>query len=56
MKELQAEFMNKKDLRLVLITVDPERDILKVLSESASRFGENVDANLRALRRARGPA
>ena len=39
MKELQAEFMNEKDLRLVSITVDPKRDTPKVLSEYANRFG-----------------
>ncbi len=39
MKELQAEFMDEKDLRLVSITVDPKRDTPKVLSEYANRFG-----------------
>lgn len=39
MKELQAEFMNEKDLRLVSITVDPNRDSAEVLSEYANRFG-----------------
>jgi protein SCO1/2 len=39
MKELQAEFMDEKDLRLVSITVDPKRDTTKVLTEYATRFG-----------------
>ncbi len=37
--ELQAEFVNEKDLRLVSITVDPKRDTPKVLTEYANRFG-----------------
>ena len=39
MKELQDEFVKEKELRLVSITVDPERDTPKVLSEYANRFG-----------------
>lgn len=43
MKELQNEFSNEKDLRLVSITVDPERDTPTVLSEYANRFGANPE-------------
>ncbi len=42
-KELQAEFMNEKDLRLISITVDPERDTRKVLTEYANRFGADSE-------------
>lgn len=38
MKELQAEFKKQKDLRLLSITVDPERDTPEVLSEYAKSF------------------
>ena len=41
MKELQAQFIGEKDLRLVSITVDPKRDTPKVLSEYANRFQAN---------------
>ena len=43
MKEIQAEFINEGDLRLVSITVDPKRDTPKVLSEYASRFGADSE-------------
>ena len=43
MRELQAEFIAEKDVRLVSITVDPERDTPKILSEYAHRFG--ADSN-----------
>ena len=38
MREIQEDFKNEKDLRLVSITVDPERDTPVVLSQYASRF------------------
>jgi len=38
-KQLQDEFVNEKELRFVSITVDPERDTPKALSEYANRFG-----------------
>lgn len=38
MKELQEDFIHERDLRLVSITVDPERDTPNVLSEYAERF------------------
>jgi cytochrome oxidase Cu insertion factor (SCO1/SenC/PrrC family) len=38
MRQLQDEFQNENDLRLVSITVDPKRDTPKVLSEYAKRF------------------
>ena len=38
MKELQAEFKDQQKLRLVSITVDPERDSTAVLSKYARRF------------------
>jgi protein SCO1/2 len=38
MREIQDEFPNEKDMYLVSITVDPERDTPKVLSEYAKRF------------------
>ena len=43
MKELQAEFMSEKELRLVSITVDPKRDTPKVLAEYANRFGADPE-------------
>lgn len=43
MKELQVEFMNEKNLRLVSITVDPKRDTPKVLTEYANRFGADPE-------------
>lgn len=42
-KELQTEFMKEKNLRLVSITVDPERDTTRVLSEYADRFGADPE-------------
>ena len=38
MREIQEDFKKEKDLRLVSITVDPERDTPKVLTEYANRF------------------
>jgi protein SCO1/2 len=38
MREIQEDFNNEKDLRLVSITVDPARDTPEVLSEYARRF------------------
>lgn len=43
MRELQNEFGHEEHLRLVSITVDPKRDIPKVLSEYANRFGANPE-------------
>lgn len=39
MKQIQDDFKNQKDLRLVSITVDPEQDTPEVLSAYANRFG-----------------
>jgi protein SCO1/2 len=39
MRQIQEDFQNEKDLRLVSITVDPTRDTPEVLSEYAKRFG-----------------
>jgi len=39
MRELQTEFINERDLRLVSVTVDPELDTPRVLSQYARRFG-----------------
>ena len=38
MRQIQEDFKNQKDLRLVSITVDPTRDTPQVLSEYANRF------------------
>ncbi len=38
MRQIQEDFENEKDLRLVSITVDPTRDTTEVLSEYAKRF------------------
>jgi protein SCO1 len=38
MRQIQEDFKNEKDLRLVSITVDPERDTPEVLTEYANRF------------------
>lgn len=43
MKELQSEFKDQEKLRLVSITVDPERDSTAVLSKYASRFGADPE-------------
>lgn len=42
MARLQADFAAEKDLRLVSITVDPERDTRRVLSEYANRYGADL--------------
>ncbi|MBI3080708.1 MAG: SCO family protein [candidate division NC10 bacterium] len=39
MAQLQQEIGAERDLRLVSISIDPERDTPKVLSEYAARFG-----------------
>jgi len=39
MAKLQADFAEEKDLRLISITVDPERDTPAVLSQYADRYG-----------------
>ncbi|MGH7472675.1 MAG: SCO family protein [Candidatus Methylomirabilales bacterium] len=39
MAKLQADFAEEKDLRLISITVDPERDTVLVLSQYAKRYG-----------------
>ena len=39
MRQIQDDFRDEKDLRLVSITVDPTRDTPEVLSEYAKRFG-----------------
>jgi protein SCO1/2 len=38
LREIQDEFHNEKDMRLVSITVDPGRDTPKILSEYNKRF------------------
>lgn len=38
MREIQEDFKKEKDLRLVSITVDPQRDTPEVLTEYANRF------------------
>jgi len=38
MRNIQEDFQNERDLRLVSITVDPERDTPQVLSQYAKRF------------------
>jgi cytochrome oxidase Cu insertion factor (SCO1/SenC/PrrC family) len=43
MKELQSEFADEKDLRLISITVDPRRDTPRVLSAYADRFGADPE-------------
>jgi len=43
MKLIQDEFSTGKNLRLVSITVDPDRDTPKVLTEYANRFGASPD-------------
>lgn len=43
MARLQREFEAEEDLRLVSVTVDPERDTPGVLSRYATRFGAHPD-------------
>ncbi|HET7854438.1 MAG TPA: SCO family protein [Candidatus Methylomirabilis sp.] len=43
MAKLQADFLEEKDLRLVSITVDPERDTPEVLSRYAKRYGADPE-------------
>jgi protein SCO1/2 len=43
MAKLQTDFAAEEDLRLVSITVDPERDTPAVLSQYASRYGADPD-------------
>jgi protein SCO1/2 len=38
MRQIQDDFRNEKDLRLVSITVDPTRDTPEILSKYANRF------------------
>jgi len=43
MAKFQADFAEDKDLRLVSITVDPERDTALVLSQYARRYGADPE-------------
>ncbi len=43
MRQLQEDFKNQKELRLVSITVDPTRDTPQVLSEYAKRFSADPE-------------
>jgi protein SCO1/2 len=43
MREIQEDSKNEKDLRLVSITVDPERDTPEVLTEYANRFSADPE-------------
>lgn len=43
MAQLQVDLMTEKEVRLVSITVDPERDTLEALSRYAGRFGADPD-------------
>jgi protein SCO1/2 len=43
MAKLQADFAEEKDLRLISITVDPERDTVLVLSQYAKRYGADPE-------------
>jgi protein SCO1/2 len=43
MAKLQADFAEEKDLRLISITVDPERDTILVLSQYAKRYGADPE-------------
>ncbi len=43
MARLQADFAEEKDLRLISITVDPERDSVLVLSQYAKRYGADPE-------------
>jgi protein SCO1/2 len=43
LRQIQEDFKNDKDLRLVSITVDPERDTREILSEYANRFGADPE-------------
>jgi protein SCO1 len=43
MRQIQEDFKNEKDVRLVSITVDPTRDTSEVLSEYAKRFNADPE-------------
>lgn len=43
MAKFQVDFAEERDLRLVSITVDPERDTLEILSQYADRYGADRD-------------
>lgn len=43
MAKVQADFAEEKDLRLISITVDPERDTPEVLSQYAKRYGADPE-------------
>lgn len=43
MVKVQADFAEEKDLRLISITVDPERDTVLVLSQYAKRYGADPE-------------
>ncbi|HXV84714.1 MAG TPA: SCO family protein [Candidatus Binatia bacterium] len=43
MRQIQEDFKNERDLRLVSITVDPTRDTPEVLSDYAKRFGADPE-------------
>lgn len=43
LSKLQDDFAGERDLRLVSITVDPERDTPKVLTEYAARYGADPE-------------
>ena len=43
MAKVQADFAEEKDLRLISITVDPERDTPEVLSRYAKRYGADPE-------------
>lgn len=43
MRQIQEDFKNERDLRLVSITVDPTRDTPEVLSDYAKRFNADPE-------------
>jgi protein SCO1/2 len=43
MAKLQGDFAEEKDLRMISITVDPERDSVLVLSQYAKRYGADPE-------------